>query len=467
MAETSTVKVLESIHVSPPLGSIPTTFLPLVYFDMPWFSCGHIQRLFFYEFPHPSLHFMETTLPMLKRSLSLTLQRFFPYAANIMCPQPPGKPYIHYMEGDFVNFTVAECTADFNHVIANYPRSIKLLHPFVPQLPPARSTEDGIRVLPIIAFQVTVFPNSGICIGSTYCHVVGDGKSFMHFMRSWTSVYRSGGDLTCLGNSLPLINKDVIKDTGGIESVQLKEYWHWISSWSENSAPNHDVADDKVRATFVLGRAHAERLKHLVTAQCSNGVDSVQVHISTFVVTCAFIWVCLIKSKESATNNSSQNDDDDKFYYFLLSFDCRNRLEFPVPTTYFGNCLKPGIVDVKKSKLMGENGIVLAAKAIGSKIKEMERSGLRGAEHWRSTLIERIISGRLTAVAGSPKFHVYDTDFGWGRPCKVELTHIDNDGAISLADCRDGQGGIEVGLALNKNQMDEFLAIFEQSLKLL
>ena len=166
---------------------------------------------------------MDTTLPMLKCSLSLTLQRFFPYAAHIMCPQPPGKPYIHYMEGDFVNFTIAESAADFNHVIANYLQPIKLLHPFVPQLPPARVTEDGIRVLPIIAFQVTLFANSGICIGSIYSHVVGDGKSFMHFMRSWTSVYRSGGDLTCLENSLPLINKDVIKDPGDLRVGWIEE----------------------------------------------------------------------------------------------------------------------------------------------------------------------------------------------------------------------------------------------------
>ncbi|XVE49832.1 hypothetical protein DITRI_Ditri01bG0113700 [Diplodiscus trichospermus] len=466
MAQSSAVEVLESIHVSPPPDSVPTTSLPLVYFDLPWFNCCHIQRLFVYECPHPTLHFMETTLPVLKRSLSLTLQRFFPYAANIMCPQPPGKPYIQYKEGDFVNFTVAESAANFNHVIANYPRPIKLLHPFVAKLPPARVTDDGIRVLPIIAFQVTVFPNSGICIGSTYCHVVGDGKSFMNFMRSWASVCRSGGDSTCLENSLPLINRDVIKDPRGLELGFLKLYWQWMSSSSESSSPNHDVAADKVRATFVLDRAHAERLKHLVTAQCRNGVDSEQLHVSTFVVTCAMIWVCLIKSKESAANKLS-HDDDDELNYFILTFDCRNRLEFPVPPAYFGNCLSGCFVDVKKSELVGENGIVLAAKAIGSKIKELERNILGGLEHCKSSAAEKIFSRCATTIAGSPKFQVYDTDFGWGRPCKVELTHIDYDGAISLADSRDGQGGIEVSLALNKNQMDAFVTFFEQSLRLL
>ncbi|KAK6241622.1 hypothetical protein SCA6_007011 [Theobroma cacao] len=213
----------------------------------------------------------------------------------------------------------------------------------------------------------------------------------MNFTRSWASVCRSGGDLTCLENSLPLNNKDVIKDPSGIALVPLKDYWHWVSSSSENSGPTYAIAEDKVRATFVLGGAHAARLKHLVMGQCGAGVESEQLHISTFVVTCAFIWVCLMKSKESATNNLSRDDDDDdKFYYLLFAFDGRNRLEFSVPTAYFGNCLKPGIVEVKKSELIGENGVLLAAKVIGNKIKEMERSGLRGAEHWIPTLVERI-----------------------------------------------------------------------------
>ncbi|TYH96139.1 hypothetical protein ES332_A12G158200v1 [Gossypium tomentosum] len=387
-------KLVHSFRVSPPPGSVPTISVPLTYFDIPWLPNPPVQRLFFYEFPHPTSHFIETALPMLKRSLSLTLQHFFPYAANIMCPQPPGKPYIHYME-------------------ANYPRPVNLLHPFVPQLP---------------SEHVTVFPNFGICIGSTYCHAVGDGKSFMHLMRSWTSVYRSGGDLTCLENSLPFIKRDIIKDPGGIELVLLKDYWDWISTSGENSASTQDIAADKVRATFVLGRAHAEKLKHLVTAQCRSSVDTEQYHISTFVL-----------------------------YYFLCPYDCRNRLEFWVPTTYLGNCLKPCAIEIKKREVLGESGIILAAKAIGKGIKEMERSDKRIETMTRS----------FTAVAGSPKLQVYETNFGWGRPCKVELTHIDYDGAISLADCRDGESAVEVGVALNKNEMDEFLTNFEQTLKLL
>ncbi|OMO98901.1 Transferase [Corchorus olitorius] len=467
MAQNRKVEFLDSIHVSPPPGSVPTTSFPLTFLDMQWFFVGNVERLFFYQFPHPTSYFMENTLPTLKHSLSLALQNFFPYAANIMCPQQPGKPCIHYTDGDFVTFTIAESAADFNHVVANYPRDIKLLHPFVPQLPPSRVAEDGTRVLPVLAIQVTVFPDSGVCIGSTYNHIVGDGKSFMHFMSCWAASLNNSnsGDLTCLEHSPPSISRDVIKVSADMELRFLQSYWNWVSLFDKNSGPSHgtDTVEDKVRATFVLGRAHAERLKQLV----SKDVESGQLHISTFVVACAFFWVCFIKSKESATKDSS-HDHDDEVYAFAFPFDGRNRLESQVPATYFGNCLKPCLAKVKKSEIRGENGIVLAAKAIGNKIKEVESRGLRGAEHWfadHSEIDKRLC---ITTIAGSPKLKVYEIDFGWGRPCKVEMAHIDRDGgALALAECRDEQGGIEVGLALNKNHMDEFITVFEQNLKLI
>ncbi|XP_039059704.1 coumaroyl-CoA:anthocyanidin 3-O-glucoside-6''-O-coumaroyltransferase 1-like [Hibiscus syriacus] len=461
MAQTSSVRVLDSFHVSPPPGSVPTTSVPLSSFDLLWFPLRHVERLFFYKFPHPTSHFIETTLPLLKQSLSLTLQRFYPYSANIMCPQPPGKPYIRYIDGhDFIDFAVAESAADFDHVVADYPRDVKLLHPCVPRLRSAHVNEDGVRVLPVIAFQVTVFPNTGICIGSTYCHAIGDGQSFMQLMRSWTSVYRSVGDLSCLDeNSRPLFNRDVMKGPGGdMESDLYNIYRQWLSSCGENSTSTQDLAADKVRATFVLSRAGAERLKHLVTA----ADDKHQCHISTFVVTCALMWVCLIKSKEIVTNNSS-HDDKDKFYHFIFSFDCRNLLGFSIPTTYFGNCIIPGCISIKKSEAIGENGIIFVAKALGQRIKAMGSDWTdNGAKSF-----EEMTKGQFIGVAGSPKLRVYDTDFGWGRACKVELTHIDYDGATSMTEGRDGQGGIEAALALNNHQMDEFVTIFEQSLKLL
>ncbi|XWS39850.1 hypothetical protein CRYUN_Cryun18bG0090100 [Craigia yunnanensis] len=92
-----------------------------------------------------------------------------------MCPPPPGKPYINYKDGDFVTFMVVESPADFKHVIANYPRDVKLLHPFSPKLPMAPVAEDDTRVLLFLAFQDTVFQTPAFALGliTAMCVVMG------------------------------------------------------------------------------------------------------------------------------------------------------------------------------------------------------------------------------------------------------------------------------------------------------
>lgn len=164
------IQVLSQSHVSPPQGSVPDTSLPLTFFDAPWFLCIPIQRLFFYEFPHSTHHFTQTVLPSLKSSLSHTLQIFYPFAANLICPPPPQKPHILFSDDDSVPFTVAESSADLDRTIGyHHARDVEDLHPFVTELPPARVMENNnTRVVPLMAIQVTVFPNSGICIGVTF-----------------------------------------------------------------------------------------------------------------------------------------------------------------------------------------------------------------------------------------------------------------------------------------------------------
>ncbi|TKY48819.1 Malonyl-CoA:anthocyanidin 5-O-glucoside-6''-O-malonyltransferase [Spatholobus suberectus] len=56
----------------------------------------------------------------------------------------------------------------------------------------------------------------------------------------------------------------------------------------------------------------------------------------------------------------------------------------------------------------------------------------------------------VVVIVGSPKLTVYQIDFGWGNPKKSDAVHIDASGMISLSDCKDKEGGIDVGLAVDK-----------------
>ncbi|XP_030459514.1 coumaroyl-CoA:anthocyanidin 3-O-glucoside-6''-O-coumaroyltransferase 1-like [Syzygium oleosum] len=470
------IKILHGYDISPPANSVPATSLPLTFLDIPWLLCCPMQRLFFYDFPQSAPSFAQTTLPLLIRSLSLCLRRFFPFAANLVLPiAPPQKPYILYSDGDSLYLTIAESAADFSELISDEAHDATLIHPLVPQLPPLCES-DGARVGPVMAIQVTLFPDKGICIGVQFLHVVADGKSFTHFMKSWASIHRSGGDPTCVDpdDLSPFHDRGVIKDPNGLEPILLKDWWSLVGP-SPSPSPNPSEAllavADKVRATFVLRKAHIDGLKAQILSQLKNDEldsESDSIHLSTFVATCAFIWVCITKSKgeeHERQDQPSSKTDDDKLCYFVFVADCRDRLEYSIPSTYFGNCLDICFLSEKRNTLLGKSGVLHAARAIGRRVKEIgTRGALRGAKEWIKDF-KTADDGDLVAVAGSPRQKVYDTDFGWGRLRKSRMVHIDVSRAISLVESRDADGGMEIGLALTRVGMKKFISLFEKGLK--
>ena len=99
------------------------------------------------------------------------------------------------------------------------------------------------------------------------------------------------------------------------------------------------------------------------------------------------------------------------------------------------------------------------AGAIWEVIKGLEEGVMQGADQWVRN-VYKYASRRALTVAGSPKLGVYEVGFGWGKPKKVEIVSIERTGEVSLTDSRDGEGGIEAGLALPRHEMEEFVSCF-------
>uniref|UniRef100_A0A2P2J2K2 Coumaroyl-CoA:anthocyanidin 3-O-glucoside-6''-O-coumaroyltransferase 1-like n=1 Tax=Rhizophora mucronata TaxID=61149 RepID=A0A2P2J2K2_RHIMU len=462
MVQSNSIEVIDHFQISPPQGAVPATAsIPLSFLDMLWLLCRPMQRLFFYDFPHPIPYLMQNILPSLTTSLSLTLQHFYPFAGNLAYPPPPLKPHIVFTNSDSIPFTVAQTTTvDFNEIIRDHVRDVRELHPLVPKLPPSRSTQDGTRMLPLLAVQLTLFPNLGLCIGFAFQHVAGDGVAFNHFVKFWAFVFRSS-ELTHVEKWLPCLDRGILKDPREVESHFLKACWEGAPPGDHNIDATQDDSSlaDKVRATFRISKENIEKLKRQVSDHTLG-----QLHASTFTVTSAIIWVALIKTEGY---EAGVLPDVDKPCYFDFPVDCRERLEKKVPNNYFGNCVGVCFVPARRGELLGDNGIVVAAKTIGEKIKEFIEGGvLRDAETWLTTWKEMHAEGKsLFSVASSPRLRVYETDFGWGRPKKSEVVHVDSTEAVSISDCRDGGGGVEIGLALTRSKMDVFTVVFEQHLK--
>ncbi|XWS48084.1 hypothetical protein CRYUN_Cryun13aG0042300 [Craigia yunnanensis] len=184
---------------------------------------------------------------------------------------------------------------------------------------------------------------------------------------------------------------------------------------------------DNVQISPVISQSHVEMLKKWIAIKCMEENEKDHPRLSTFVVTAAFMWVCLIKLHQSNKTPDQLVRIDDAICLFVFQADYRDRLR--LPTNYSGNYLKPCILTAKRSEIIGENGIFVAGKAIGREIQELEKESLKGVENWISSAKEVFNEcEQYVTLAESPKL--------------------------------DEKGGVEFGSALSSCELGKFNAIF-------
>ncbi|KAI3444044.1 hypothetical protein Pfo_000709 [Paulownia fortunei] len=448
------MNMLEQCRIAPPDAEAELSLL-FTFFDMFWLNFHPVQRLLFYEFPCSRSQFIERIIPNVKRSLALALKHFRPFAGKFVHPSGPGMPEIQCKNGDSVSVAFAESHDDFSYLIGNQARDADTFYPLLPELPPVIHVA-GSRLIPILAVQVTLFPNLGVSVGLTNQHVVGDARSTISFIKSWASICKFGGDAEFLANKSqqPVYDRCLIKDPNG---KLAERYWNDLKRVGLNGSDPQIYPKNKVRATFLMEDANIQKLKNL--AAMAMGPDSSH-HASTFTVTCGFVWTCLAKSGAAI-------GEEDGMEYFAFAADYRERLDPPLPANYFGNCVGPLFAKSPRSQLIGNEGFLVAAKLIGMAIYKRfycnKEEVLKGAEDWPSQL-GALDWNRTFGTAGSPRFDVYDADFGWGKPKKFESISIDADSSMSLCKSRDSEKDLEIGLSLPKVRMDAFSTIFSDGL---
>lgn len=453
--------------------SVPKS-LPLTFFDLRWSRLGIPMHLYFYEMSAPEDFFHTNIVPRLKHSLSLTLgHHFLPMAGTLTWPLGSPKPVLTYAPGDAVSLTVARSNADFSLLsdTDNVICDATMCHPLVADLPASRER------LAVIAIQLTVFPNCGFTIGITLNHVILDAQSFVMFMKSWARICGSLGvgildgvrdDLQsriCLpADLLPFYDRGLIMDPANLEAVFLNHLLNSDGPQNRSLLPplERRVPPNLFEGTFQFPREKLEELRRLLKVKIKNERQYEHpVHLSTFSLTCAYAWVCLVKAEGIKDSQ------------VVLSFpvDCRSRLEPPLPQTYFGNCIATGYAVAESELLLGKEGLFVAIKAISDAIKSINDRVLDGAENWISgPPVHNITTsrlGRLYTTASSHHLGYYNTDFGWGQPRKMNVVAKYITGMICFSDRRNGDGGVEIGLVLKKPHMEAFASLFVEGLNLI
>ncbi|XP_071696781.1 malonyl-coenzyme A:anthocyanin 3-O-glucoside-6''-O-malonyltransferase-like [Rutidosis leptorrhynchoides] len=440
--------ILEKATVSPPSATGVEKSLSLTYFDFLWLTQPPIHNLFFYDLSIDETHFIETIIPSLKNSLSITLQHFYPFAGNLFLFPDNKKPEIRYLEGDSVPITFAKSDLDFNDLVGNHPRDCDQFYDLTPPLPDSLKTSD-FRKIPLFSVLVTVFPQKGVSIGMTNHHSLGDASTRFCFLNAWTSISRSDSDELFLANGAKPFYDRVINnpklDQNYLKFSKIDELYEKYQPLSLSKPSN------KLRGTFILTRKVLNELKKSVITALPT-----LPYVSSFTVACGYIWSCIAKS----------HNDDPQLFGFTI--DCRARLDPPVPSTYFGNCVGGCMALAKVTELSGDDGFLTAAKLLGETLHKTltESGGIIKDIGEIGDLIKNGMPKTIIGVAGTPKLKFYDeTDFGWGRPKKVETISIDYNMSFSMNASRESNDDLEIGLSLMDHEMKAFVRFFDEGLK--
>ncbi|KAK1580839.1 hypothetical protein Q3G72_000561 [Acer saccharum] len=413
--------------------------------------------------PNPDSNGSTTDYPPKPQTLSLSysppLVHYLPLTGKIKWPPQAPKPAVFYSPKDGVSVTVAESSANFDRVSADDIHEALELRPLTPELVTSDDFAD------MVALQITLFPNKGFSIGVSTHHAVFDGKSSTTFIKSWAHLCKSLIDEDQQPPSLPpeltpSFDRTVIKDPTGAD-VSFVEKWLGLDGkYSSNSRslkvfPTINGTNEGfVRGTFELTREDLKKLRNSVEEYYQVKESKNKLHLSTFVLTCAYVFVCMVKAR---------GGDRDREVIIGFTADYRTRLEPPITSNYFGNCVVPQVSFLKAEDLMG---VEIAAEKLSEAIKGLENKGAVEALGKLFSLFGKVERGiQPLGTVGSNRFGVYETDFGWGRPKKVDVVSIDRTSSVSLAESRRGHGGVEVGLVLDKDEMDAFASFFNKGLK--
>ena len=372
-----------------------------------------LQRLYFYQ-TSKTTSFLDAILPRLKDSLSHTLLHFLPLAGNVTWPPTSRKPVVVFAEGDGVSVTVVKSDADFYRLISgsvgNELWEATEYHHLLPKLV---MSHEQAKVLTI---QITFFPESGgFSIGIVAYHGVVDGKTLSLFTKSWARLCKSislishGMKYTCDQSPLllppelkPVYDRTLIKDPAKLEAIFSSNV-----SLDRSLLPlDLKVSPDSVRGTFRFTRAKIEKLRQSVVM-----VNETNHYLSNFSLTCAYTWVCLVKAE-------GLNNDQ---IVLIFPVDYRFRLDPPLATSYFGNCIGIKYVVVEREALLGKDGFFVAVKAIDEAIKSLDNNIDEVLSESENQVLSVICSEnyqpKYTFARGvypameSNKFDVYSTDF--------------------------------------------------------
>ncbi|CAN6163591.1 unnamed protein product [Urochloa humidicola] len=418
-----------------------------------------IQRLFFFD--GPDLPPFPSVVTALRSSLAATLAVFLPLAGELAFRPDTGDVVIDSSPAAISSSRgVKFVEAEFDCAMRRLAREDVHDAEAFARLVPALDTES--LPAPVLAVQVTRSADGGaaVAVGVSIRHAVADGHAVWQFLRAWSAASREGpASLAAApGFVLPAFDRAGIRHPKSAElaRIALTKVAPALPLFRSTSS-KPEIVQQSVR-TFLLRADEIQSLKqHLLNEQSrtlNHGGEPCKPP-STYVAVSSLAWASIVRSKRTTISDADEA-------CLMVVADCRNRLHPPLGDGFFGNCVKPCYARAVAGDLRGEGGVAVAAAAIRGAIRagleELGGGPLADAEGWVVAAGGAIPPERVVAVGSSNRFMAYETDFGWGAPCRVELVSSFVRQMVTLLGARDG--AVQVSVAIDAADMDAFAANF-------
>lgn len=208
--------------------------------------------------------------------------------------------------------------------------------------------------------------------------------------------------------------------------------------WKEEKAKIATKIENWIRNAVAVSKPQTE------TETASMAVTQ----ISSFQSLSALLWRCVTRARKL---NPSQTTT------FRMAVNCRHRLEPKLDPLYFGNAIQ-SIPTVASVGEVLSRDLRWAAEQLNKNVQDHGDETVRTCvADWeknpRCFPLGNFDGGMMT-MGSSPRFPMYDNDFGWGRPVAIRSGRANKfDGKISAFPGRVGGGTVDLEVVLAPETM--------------
>lgn len=434
--------------------------------DLPMLSCHYIQKGNL--FPRPPIAITDLLL-LLQEGLSRALTHFPPLAGRLIT-DANGYVYITCNDAgaQFVHANATHLTVNDIVSPTHVPDSVKGFFAFDRMV-----SYDG-HFNPILAVQVTEL-DDGVFIGFSVNHAVVDGTSLWNFINTFAEVCRGANLISkqpCFTRESVLISPAVLRVPADGLKVTFDEYAplsERVFSFSRESilklkdrTNNRKkfscYGNGEINAAEVMGKQSNDPIKlsdEKVTTLIGNWMRNAVVtkteaapEISSFQSLSALLWRGVTRARKFPNSKTTT---------FRMAVNCRHRLEPKLETLYFGNAIQSIPTYATAGDVLSHD-LKWCAEQLNKNVLSHDDTMVRRAVHnWEQDprcFPLGNFDGAMLTMGSSPRFPMFDNDFGWGKPVAVRSGRANKfDGKISAFPGKEGSGSVDLEVVLSPETM--------------